>query len=43
MLLVGYLFVSKIEVKKPGVKGVCILCLIGAVEFMIMLLLRTLR
>ncbi len=43
MVLVGYLFVSKIEVKKPGVKGVLILCGIGALEFLIMLLLRTLR
>ncbi len=42
MVLVGYLFVSKIEVRKPGVKGVMILCVIGAVEFIIMLLLRSL-
>lgn len=42
MLLVGYLFVSKIEVKKPGVKGVLILCLIGVLEFVIMLVLRAL-
>ena len=42
MVLVGYLFVSKIEVKKPGVKGVIILCIIGAVEFVIMMILRAL-
>ena len=42
MVLVGYLFVSKIEVKKPGVKGVLILCLIGALEFVVMLVLRAL-
>ncbi|MCR5831667.1 MAG: phosphatidylserine synthase, partial [Lachnospiraceae bacterium] len=42
MLLVGYLFVSKIEVKKPGVKGVMILCGIGVAEFVIMLILRAL-
>ena len=40
MVLVGYLFVSKIEVKKPGVKGVMILCIIGALEFLIMMILR---
>ncbi len=40
MLLVGYLFVSKIEVRKPGIKGVAILCGIGAVEFIVMLVLR---
>ncbi len=42
MVLVGYLFVFKIEVKKPGVKGVCIMCVIGALEFLIMFLLRAL-
>lgn len=42
MVIVGYLFVSKIEVKKPGVKGVLILCLIGALEFAVMLILRAL-
>ncbi|MCR5687598.1 MAG: CDP-alcohol phosphatidyltransferase family protein [Lachnospiraceae bacterium] len=41
MVLVGYLFVSKIEVKKPGVKGVGVLCIIGALEFTIMALLRS--
>ena len=40
MVLVGYLFVSRIEVKKPGVKGVIILCVIGALEFTIMAILR---
>ncbi len=43
MVLVGYLFVSKIQVRKPGVKGVAILCIIGAVEFLIMAILRALR
>lgn len=41
MVLVGYLFVSKIEVRKPGLKGVVIMCVIGAVEFIIMLILRS--
>ena len=41
MVLVGYLFVSKIEIKKPGVKGVVIMCVIGALEFAIMLILRS--
>ena len=43
MVLVGYLFVSKIEVKKPGVKGVIIMCIIGALEFLVMALLRALK
>ena len=43
MVLVGYLFVSKIEIKKPGVKGVVIMCVIGALEFAIMLILRSLK
>ncbi|MCR5672507.1 MAG: CDP-alcohol phosphatidyltransferase family protein [Lachnospiraceae bacterium] len=43
MVLVGYLFVSKIEVKKPGVKGIAIMCIIGALEFLIMALLRALK
>ena len=43
MVLVGYLFVSKIEVKKPGVKGVVILCIIGALEFTIMAILRSMK
>lgn len=43
MVLVGYLFVSKIQVRKPGVKGVAILCIVGAVEFLIMAILRALR
>ncbi len=43
MVLVGYLFVSKIEVKKPGVKGVIILCVIGALEFTIMAILRSMK
>ncbi len=43
MVLVGYLFVSKIEIKKPGVKGVVIMCVIGALEFAIMLILRSMR
>ena len=43
MLMVGYLFVSKIEVRKPGLKGVLILCGIGAVEFLIMAILRMMK
>ena len=43
MVLVGYLFVSKIEVKKPGLKGVMILCIIGALEFIVMAILRALK
>ncbi len=43
MVLVDYLFVSKIEVKKPGVKGIAIMCIIGALEFLIMALLRALK
>ncbi|MCR5302319.1 MAG: CDP-alcohol phosphatidyltransferase family protein [Lachnospiraceae bacterium] len=43
MVLVGYLFVSKIQVQKPGIKGVIILCVIGALEFIVMAILRALK
>lgn len=43
MAFVGFLFVSKIQVKKPGLKGVMILCGIGAVEFLIMILIKAFR
>ena len=43
MVLVGYLFVSKIQVQKPGVKGVVVLCVIGALEFLIMFILRAMK
>lgn len=32
-LITGYLFLSKISVKKPGLKGILIMVAIGAVEF----------
>ena len=43
MAFVGFLFVSKIEVKKPGLRGVVILCVIGAIEFLVMILIKALR
>lgn len=43
MAFVGFLYVSKIQVKKPGLKGVMILCGIGAVEFLIMILIKAFR
>ena len=43
MAFVGFLFVSKIQIKKPGIKGVLLLCAIGAVEFLIMVLIKVLR
>ncbi|MBF1023049.1 MAG: hypothetical protein HXK85_08220, partial [Lachnospiraceae bacterium] len=38
LLVTGFLFVSKIQVKKPGVCGVWIMVGIGAVEALILLL-----
>lgn len=43
MAFVGFMFVSKIEIKKPGLKGILILCGIGAVEFLIMVLVKAIR
>lgn len=43
MAFVGFMFVSKIEIKKPGLKGILILCGIGAVEFLIMVLIKAIR
>lgn len=43
MAFVGFMFVSKIEIKKPGLKGILILCGIGVVEFLIMVLIKAIR
>lgn len=43
MAFVGFLFVSKIQIKKPGLKGVLVLCAIGAIEFLVMILIKALR
>ncbi len=40
MAVTGCLFVSKLKVKKPTMKGILICIGIGAVEFAILLLLR---
>ena len=40
MLLVAVLFVSKIQVPKPGLKGILIMIGIGAVEFLLLALVR---
>lgn len=42
MAFVGFLFVSKIQIKKPGLKGVLVLCGIGALEFLIMIMIKAL-
>lgn len=40
MALIGFLFVSKIHVKKPGLKGILILIGIGVIEFVILLVIK---
>lgn len=42
MAVTGCLFVSKIKIRKPTIKGILICIAIGAVEFAILLLLRLL-
>ena len=41
-LLVGVLFISPIQVRKPGMRGVMTLVAVGAVEFLLMLLWKIL-
>lgn len=43
MLFVGVLFVSKIKVTKPGLRGIIIMVAIGAAEFAALLIFRLLR
>ena len=40
MAVVGYLFLSKIKVKKPSLKGVLVLVAIGLVEFIILMIIK---
>ena len=42
MAVTGCLFISKIKIRKPSLKGILICIAIGAVEFVILLLLRIL-
>lgn len=42
MLFTAFAFVSKIEIAKPGLKGVLILIGIGAVEFIVLVLFKAL-
>lgn len=42
MLIVAFLFVSKISVRKPDTKGILILIGIGAVEFVLLIVLKLL-
>lgn len=42
LAFVGFLFVSKIQVKKPGIKGVMGLVGVGLIEFLILLLIKIL-
>ena len=43
MAFVAFMFVSKIQIKKPGIKGILILCAIGALEFFIMIVIKAVR
>lgn len=36
MMLLGFLFLSNIQIKKPGFKGVMIMVIIGAIEFVLL-------
>lgn len=40
MAITGFLFISKIKIRKPGLKGILILIGIGAIECIILLLLK---
>ena len=40
MVIVGFLFLYKFKVKKPGLKGLLGLVLIGAIEFAIMIICK---
>ena len=40
MLIVAFLYVSKIKIKKPGLKVIMIMVAIGAVEFGLLLFFR---
>ena len=42
MLFVGVLFVSKIKITKPGLRGILIMIGMGAVEFAALLIFKTL-
>lgn len=37
MMLLGFLFLSKVQIKKPGLRGILIMVGIGAVEFILLL------
>ena len=43
LALTGFLFVSKLKIRKPTMKGILICIGIGAVEFLILLILRFLK
>ncbi len=36
MMLLGFLFLSKIQIKKPGLRGILIMVAIGVVEFLLL-------
>ena len=38
MMLLGFLFLSKIQIKKPGLKGILVMVAIGLIEFILLLL-----
>lgn len=36
MMLLGFLFLSKIQIKKPGLKGILVMIVIGVIEFVLL-------
>ena len=38
MMLLGFLFLSKIQIKKPGLRGILIMVAIGLIEFVLLLI-----
>lgn len=36
MMLLGFLFLSKIQIKKPGLKGILVMIVIGVIEFILL-------
>ena len=43
LALTGILFISKIRIRKPQMKAIAILLVIGAIEFVLLIVTRLLR
>lgn len=43
VLVTGFLFLSKLQVRKPGMKGIYIMIAVGAVEFILLLVRHMMR